>query len=570
MRPSPPFFRFLRFAALFFLLFAIFVIFAPVIMAAEIERYGLFETSFQAKGQYANPFTDLDAEAKVLRPDSAIWTVPLFWDGGQTWKLRVSPDLPGEWSFTIRSKDAGLDGQSAFFRCAPSDRHGSIQPMAGYAHHFSRQDGTPFLFWGDTAWGLFLDDEGEELDRTAVLHYIEKRAAEGVNVIHAMLLSEAGWGNSGGAPFFDLAAARLNPAYWQEVDVRLQHLNENDIIGGLVLAWGDKRRREPWAWRMFADVEMRQRYARYIAARYGAFAVYFIIAGEWHAEIRTREDASEAQVKREFIDIGDVLAAADAHDRMIAIHPMIEHGSVREFNAADWMSFADYQQNYAHLHERILQSRSVDKPVVNSEYGYYLRDANGDGQVDKDNSTPDAMRFATWDILMAGGYPVTGYGTTYMGGHRDPGPFNPDDPRNDIWTRHYHIARTLLARLHWWKLQPIDEAISCPQPRGQDHRLEFATSTGKVKLRCPPQTTYWLLAEPGRHYLLYARGVTKEMTIDLVPSTNGYRAQLYDPRTGDLTKVDRGLEPASLRWTPPDEQDWVLWVTDRETIIKDK
>ncbi|MBN1558790.1 hypothetical protein JW998_00970, partial [candidate division KSB1 bacterium] len=126
----------------------------------------------------------------------------------------------------------------------------------------------------------------------------------------------------------------------------------------------------------------------------------------------------------------------------------------------------------------------------------------------------------------------------------------------------------LLARLHWWKLQPMDHAITCPQPRGQDHRLELATSRGKVKLRCPPQTTYWLLAEPGRQYLVYARGVTADLSIDIAPAMSGYSAQLYNPRTGDMTTSDCDIEPDSLRWKPPDERDWVLWVTDRETIIK--
>jgi hypothetical protein len=178
------------------------------------------------------------------------------------------------------------------------------------------------------------------------------------------------------------------------------------------------------------------------------------------------------------------------------------------------------------------------------------------------------MRFATWDILMAGGYPITGYGTTYMGGHRDPGPFHPDDPRNDLWTLHYQNARSFFAGLQWWKLEPRDDAIHCPQPRSQDHRLELVTSTGKVKLRCPPQTTYWLLAEPGRHYLLYARGVTSDMSIDIAPAISGYSAQLYNPRTGDLTTSDCNIEPDSLRWTPPDEQDWVLQVTNCEAIVK--
>jgi hypothetical protein len=77
----------------------------------------------------------------------------------------------------------------------------------------------------------------------------------------------------------------------------------------------------------------------------------------------------------------------------------------REFNEARWMDFGDYQQNYADLHTRALESRRLGKPVVNSEYGYLLRDQNGDAVPDKDNSTSlESMRFATWDIVMAGAY----------------------------------------------------------------------------------------------------------------------------------------------------------------------
>ena len=131
---------------------------------------------------------------------------------------------------------------------------------------------------------------------------------------------------------------------------------------------------------------------------------------------------------------------------MIAIHPMTAQGSVREFNAAKWMAFGDYQQNYRDLHGRVLESRAANKPVVNSEYGYFLRDQSGDGVPDKDNSTSaDAMRHATWDIVMAGGYVVTGFGTTYFGGNRDPGPFDLDARKNDVWEAQLgHLRRVFL------------------------------------------------------------------------------------------------------------------------------
>jgi len=432
--------------------------------------------------------------------------------------------------------------------------------MRGFSHHFERQDGTPFLFWGDTAWALFQDEASEKLDRQAVLHYIDERARQGVNVVHSMLLQEAGWGNCNGDPFHDIVNETLNPAYWQEIDLRLRYLNDQGIIGGLVLAWGDKRKQEPFAWRLFPGVEARKRYARYIAARYGAYDVYFLISGEWHAEIRTRGSTTEEAVRREFIEIGNALEEADAHNRMIGIHPMTAHGSVREYNQADWMSFADYQQNYRTLHARILESRSFDGPIVNSEYGYLLRDSDYDGIVDKNNSfSVDDIRQATWDIIMAGGYPVTGYASTYMGGYRDKGPFNVDDPRNDPWEQQYDLARQFLAGLDWWKLEPHDEWIRSATPRSADRQVVTKGRTRRT-LCGAPKTAYWLLAEPGRHYVAYARGLTTEVIIELGSRGKGvYQARLFDPRTGRITKLPIGSKSIErFTFTPPDANDWIV------------
>ncbi|MBN1482596.1 DUF4038 domain-containing protein [candidate division KSB1 bacterium] len=530
----------------------------------QIDQFGFYEASFQSAGQYDNPFTDLAPQATIARADGLTWKIPLFWDGNSTWKLRIRPDAPGEWSFTVQSKDVGLAGQTGSFTCVESDRRGSIQQMKSYGHHFATQDGSPFLFWGDTAWGLFLSQEEEQLNRQSVFHYIDKRASEGINVIHAMLLSEAGWGNEGGNPFFDLSQMNINPAYWQEVDARLEYLNKKGLIGGLVLAWGDKQKREPWAWRMFPGVEARKHYAGYIAARYGAYDVYFILAGEWNAEVNTRDNATREAVKAEFFEIGDAFEEADAHDRMIGIHPMTRDGSVREFNAADWMSFGDYQQNYPFVHERLLQSRSFNKPIVNSEYGYFLRDASGDGTVDKHNSfTPDDMRFVTWDIILAGAYPITGYGTTYMGGYRDPGPFNPDDPRNDAWSQQYRFAKEFLAGQEWWKLQPMDELISSTQPRSKERDVEVRMSPARTRqVRRPALTTYWLLADPGLTYVLYARGVTKKIALSVHSDDEGlYAAHVVNPRTGEIKVKGEFSVSDTFKWIPPDNQDWVLLLT---------
>lgn len=255
-------------------------------------------------------------------------------------------------------------------------------------------------------------------------------------------------------------------------------------------------------------------------------------------------------MKREFIELGGAIQSADPHGRMIGIHPMTSHGSVREFGVAPWMSFGDYQQNYHELHERILLSRPQNKPVVNSEYAYYLRDQNGDGVTDKENSTSlEAIRHATWDIVMAGGYVISGFGTTYFGGNREPGPFDLGADKNTPWAQQMGLVKRLFTSVPWWKLQPHDELVTCSTPRGKDRR--------ELKQVAPPSVTYWCLAEPGRQYLVYARGLSAPVTLK-VPDVSTLGHEQFNPRTGEFVRVLLARKGDGIEYRPPDEQDWVL------------
>jgi uncharacterized protein DUF4038/uncharacterized protein DUF5060 len=518
--------------------------------AQSVPQFAMHEVEVRASADYANPYVDLVAEVTLSEPDgSSARTLPLFWDGGNVWRFRCAPDKPGQWKWHVKSTDPAQNGKSGAFTVEKSDRPGSIRPMTGFPHHFERQDGSRFWFMGDTAWTLYNDSKEEKLDRAAALHYIDARAEQGFNVLHSSLLSEAGWNNSGGPPFHDISGEKINPAYWKEVDHRLAYANSKGFVCGLALAWGDKQRKEPYAWRKFPSLEARKRYARYIAARYAAYNVYFIVAGEWHAEAHTRNNVSEAQIKREFIEIGDALHAADAHGRMKAIHPMTSHGSVREFNEAQWMTFADYQQNYRDLHARILESRSFNKPIVNSEYGYFLRDQSGDGVPDKDNSASiESMRYATWDIAMAGGYVVTGFGTTYYGGNRDPGPFDVEAKKNDEFEAQMSYIERLFTSLEWWKLQPADKALTYSAPRDKDGR--------ELNQIAPPKLSYWCLSEAGRQYVLYVRGI--ERPIIIAVEGDDYKVEEWNPRTGKYKNLPRRFGNDTFSYRPPDGQDWVV------------
>jgi hypothetical protein len=104
--------------------------------AEDTPRFDMFEQSFRHSGTYDNPYKDLTALAILHRPHGKEWRIPLFWDGQAAWTLRVSPDLVGEWSYSIRSTDAGLNAQIGSFCCAASNRHGSIRPMREHPLHF--------------------------------------------------------------------------------------------------------------------------------------------------------------------------------------------------------------------------------------------------------------------------------------------------------------------------------------------------------------------------------------------------------------------------------------------------
>ncbi|MGB3239459.1 MAG: DUF4038 domain-containing protein [Geitlerinemataceae cyanobacterium] len=490
----------------------------------EVDRFGIFEKSFTDTGSYNNPYKDVTATVTWVQPNGETLELPMFWDNGDSWKMRFSPDEVGEWSWSINSNDAGLDGQSGIIGVVASDNRGSIQAREDYPYHFQYQDGTPFYWFGDTNWRAGKTDPSENLDRDSVFHYVDVRASQGFNYIHTNFGGGImGNSNDGGTHWLGSAGDKINPAYFQEIDTRVEYMNSKGITVGFMLEWAQ-------GWDDYPEAE-RLRYADYIAARYSGYDVSFIVSGEYNETLN-------AQAYR---NIAQELEASDPHDRMISMHAT---NSVEVFADDPWMSFGDYQQIYGNLHDRLLQSRDHEKPVVNSEYAYYLRDSNGDGRVDKPNSaTLEDIRHATWDIVMAGGYIVTGWGTTYLGGQRDPGKFNPDDPRNDDWEEDVQYVREFFTDLEWWKLEPNDSLVSGPG-------------------------TEYALAEPGEQYVAYTRdGNRVDLSLGNVP-VETYNVRRFDPRNGTYTDLPNYTGNGTVSLTTPDNQDWIFVLTKSSGIAR--
>jgi hypothetical protein len=74
-------------------------------------QYQVTELSFTATRQYARPATNVHMEAVFNAPSGTTLTVPAFWDGGQTWRVRFSPIEPGKWIYGSGSGRPVLEGE---------------------------------------------------------------------------------------------------------------------------------------------------------------------------------------------------------------------------------------------------------------------------------------------------------------------------------------------------------------------------------------------------------------------------------------------------------------------------
>ena len=286
------------------------------------------ELSFTAAKTYANPYTDVVVWIDLKGPGFAK-RVYGFWDGGQTFHLRLLAIMPGEWTWTSGSSpaDPGLGGKNGAFTAiawtaAELDenplRRGMIQPTAN-RHALEHADGTPFLAIGDTWYAVpanrfkwYDDDLERPIGPTAGFKdYVRYRKAQGfnwVNVIAAFpnwktddkpwrlkmedaaqttirsAWLEFGTGsaknmdNEGGRPFFFPGKVpgwadyfpdmdRINPEYFKYLDRKIDYLNANGFVPFIEAS----RRDSGLCWnKYYGWPDSYARYIQYIWSRYQA------------------------------------------------------------------------------------------------------------------------------------------------------------------------------------------------------------------------------------------------------------------------------------------------------------
>jgi hypothetical protein len=293
----------------------------------SIHVWEKHEIALQARGGYANPYTDVEVWVDLDGPGfhKRCWG---FWDGGDTFRVRVLATAPGEWRWASGSRpsDAGLSGRSGSFVAVEwtadelerrPTRRGMVTATPN-GRALQTADGTPFFLLGDTWWSAptfrhpWYDDDDERPigPGAGFKDLVRLRKGQGYNCI-AMIAVQPSWANDGlgvevrdadgtvlrhgwpqggtdsvkdmhdergSRPFrFPGRVAgfenvfpdvdRLNPEYFRGLDRKMDHLNAQGFVPFLETA----RRDVGQAWKKYHDWPGSYvRFIQYVFSRYQA------------------------------------------------------------------------------------------------------------------------------------------------------------------------------------------------------------------------------------------------------------------------------------------------------------
>jgi hypothetical protein len=284
--------------------------------------------AFTASQHYGNPYTDVTVWVDLTGPhfQKRIYG---FWDGGATFRVHLAATEPGAWKWRSGSTpaDPGLSGKTgAFTAVAWTEaekrenplRRGFLRATANQ-HALQHPDGTPFFVLGDTWYAVgtnrfrWYDDDRERPmgPEAGFKDYVRYRKAQGfnwVNVIAAfpnwitdgqswhVVMNDAakttvrsawlefGTGsaknmdNEGGRPFEFPGKVpgyenmfpdvdRINPAYFQYIDRKIDYLNAQGFIPFIEVS----RRDASLLWsKYYRWPDSYARFIQYVWSRYQA------------------------------------------------------------------------------------------------------------------------------------------------------------------------------------------------------------------------------------------------------------------------------------------------------------
>ena len=568
----------------------------PAASADEVHVWEKVEIVLTAEREHADAYTDVLVWVDLKGPGFRKRCYG-FWDGGQTFRVRVVATGPGRWTYRSGSngRDPGLAGRTGRFvarewteaqKKANPCRRGMIRPSAN-GHAFQHADGTPFFLLGDTWWATPTfrypwhdDDKPRPLGPGAGFKdYVRFRRSQEYNCI-AMIAAFPNWANDGRpariktadgtvlrlawgqagtrsakemtdeagrrpfhfpgkVPGFEKIVPdleRINPAYFQGMDRKVDYLNAHGIVPFIEVA----RRDIGQAWKKhYPWPESYVRYIQYVWSRYQA---NICLLSPIHSDTPSGS-----------IPLADWNAAANL---VLEKHGPPPFGTLAGTNSnpsslrnwghvdkAKWLGFHQVGNRRTHdLYPYLTEIFQAAPPVpgINGE-PYYdgMEDARG-------GSAKAALycRSAMYGSVLSGG----------LGGHI----YGAGGWQGGMWSGEVEKASKY----------PIWEVIQWPSADQMRHLKRFVLSEGaryqqlvpSVELLSPRRTgkpksnvgwAYCARTPDRELFLLYFEKACPKATLTGATPNGRYAARWFNPRTGEWKPASEATADARGRLALP-------------------
>lgn len=591
---------------------------------APVHVWEKQELTFTSEKHYTNPYTDVTVWIDLSGPGFTK-RVYGFWDGGNTFHIRMVAITPGEWTWESGSDpvDKGLSGKKGHFialewredeKKENPLRHGFIRVTPNH-HALQYADGIPFFIIGDTWYSLasnrfkWYDDNRERPigPEAGFKDYVRLRKAQGynwVNVIAAFpnwKTDDKGWhlvmddsskttirsawlefgtgsaknmDNEGGRPFFFPGKVpgyedyfpdmdRINPEYFKYLDRKIDYLNANGFVPFIEVS----RRDAGLCW--YKCYEWPDSYSRFIEYIFSRYQANNVVLSPVHLDIIDEtvspQDYTNAVrlVKEKYgMPPFGTLLSANANP-----------STLENWGEDSWVTLNQIgnmreHNNYWYLTE--IFNMKYPTPALNGE-PYYAgyKDARGPGSVNYSRGAEGGtdmdntfVRSCMYGCFLSGGLAGHVYGA------------------EGIWGADIEPS----APVHMW------EAFQWKSASQMHYLRDFAFSIGKRYQELVPDAdlvspnkTHDILSYTGWAYC--ARTDDKEIFLSYFETgcprsfirgaklNSLYRAQWFNPRDGSWQDVGDGILRANkigiIRLPDfPDDNDWGLKLVYQEPVMQ--
>ena len=589
------------------------------------------EITLQAEHTYENPYTEVDLWVQLEGPDfdKRVWG---FWDGNNVFKVRVVATTPGEWRWRSGANvnDPGLVNKSGRFTAVAwtkkemednPNRRGFVRTNPNAPHGFIYADGTPFFLMADTWWAAFTwryPLEGKAIPRDYVpdasnwcfeggVQWLKKHGFNSIAAIasfpnwkrdeldgtirdSAGVQIRSGWPKApdgrrikdmpdekGQMPFAfpgksagknDLCANYdlIKPAYWQSMDQKMRHLWDQGFVPYIEAV----RRSHFESWRRYHDfAPSYARYLNYLKARYGAYNLVFSLT---HNDGVLKEEGKNGYIheamkyyhgKYGSMPFGQPVTA------MMSRSSMEYLGHVDESPFLTCHSFGNWNRDHRIL--KFVEEAYHKEPFVPgfSNEPYYSWHDVSFGRPDGERVIPNSDRdnyFArahAYDHFFSGAFGGHVFGSGSFGGDTKGEPVFAVPPN---WP---YIWQTLnmpnIAQAKYFMEYIHSEGIRYQEMDLASQDLSNAR-TEAIKM---DEWAFMLRDRDKKLAFLYFENGTVRQTIHGMIPEKRYRAQWYDPRTGQWSGMNGGTLVADGSGTiemPP--YPWGRKVSDNDWAAK--